>query len=74
MINEMMTAGLLMIGTVDHVVDGAHVRVEFAHGKHYDWMDIPIEGSLCIPREGMEVLFYRDGIVKCFCQNPVKKE
>ena len=65
MINEMMTAGMLMLGTVDHVI-GDQVRIEFVLGKHCDWIDIPLEGSLCVPQEKMEVLFYRDGIVKCF--------
>tara|TARA_Y100001973_G_C5195004_1_gene333607 strand:+ start:1103 stop:1312 length:210 start_codon:yes stop_codon:yes gene_type:complete len=68
MINEMMIAGLLMLGTVDDVV-GDKIIVEFTLGNTVETMIILQETSLCSPKEGEKVLFYRDAVVHCFNQD-----
>ena len=66
MINEMLIGGMLLIGTVDHVLEN-HVRIEYTFQEEDHWIDVPLMGSTCEPIEGMQVLFYEDGIMKCFC-------
>ena len=64
----MLASGMLLIGTVDYTND-THIRVEYKLGTSYSWIDVPVKTSICAPTEGMEVLFYKDGIVKCFCRD-----
>ena len=66
MVNEMLIAGLLLVGTVDHVLE-KQVRVEYTLRNQDLWMDVPLLESTCEPIEGMHVLFYQDGIIECFC-------
>ena len=66
MINEMLISGMLLLGTVDHVLE-TQVRIEYALNGQYIWVDIPIEVSSCIPEEGSIVLFSKNNIEACFC-------
>ena len=66
MLNEMLIGGMLLIGTVDHVLE-KYVRIEYTFQEENHWIDVPLEGSVCAPTEGTHVLFYEDGIMKCFC-------
>lgn len=67
----MLVGGMLLLGTVDHVLDD-QIRVEYKLGNHHTWIDVPVITSLCTPTEGMQVLFYREGVVKCFCSEDKK--
>lgn len=66
MINEMLTGGMLLIGTVDHVLE-KQVRIEYVFQEENHWIDVPLVSSVCEPVEGMQVLFFEDGVMKCFC-------
>ncbi len=70
MINEMLAAGMLFLGTVDEIPNNM-IYVEYMIGNTIHTMDVPKETSVCEPEEGEFVLFYRDGIVKCFSKREI---
>ena len=68
MVNEMLAAGMLLLGTVD-TTSAEVVTVEYVLNNSIKTIVIPKETSLCDAQEGMKVLFYRDAIVECFLKS-----
>ena len=69
----MLIAGMLLLGTVDHVLE-TQVRIEYFLNDQYLWIDIPIGISSCVPQEGSIVLFSKSNIEACFCGGKIVTE